>query len=119
MEDFEKKLGKTISLYAENVTEEIKQAAKKIAKESVQKLRITSPKRTGRYSRSWKDAVVFENPNEIRVEIYNTQHQLTHLLENGHAKRNGGRISPRVHIKPVEEFANKKFEQSIQEAAKK
>ena len=40
---------------------------------------------------------------------------LAHLLENGHAKRGGGRTAPIVHIKPVEEWAIEEVQKTIKE----
>ena len=41
---------------------------------------------------------------------------LPHLLEHGHAKRGGGRVDGRVHIKPVEDEIVKKFEKEVKQA---
>ena len=98
-------------------SEEVKRAwtnaADKTAKECVQKLRSTSPKRPGHgeYARSW-GIKREKNGNGIpTVTVHNKEHyRLTHLLENGHVIRNKygtyGRAKAIKHIQPVEEWAN-------------
>lgn len=47
--------------------------------------------------------------------IYNNQYPgLTHLLEYGHATRNGGRVPGRAHLKPVEERITQEYIQKIE-----
>lgn len=60
---------------------------------AVSLLKERSRKRTGVYAKSWgADAVV--TPYGITVVVHNRKKwQLTHLLEKGHAKRGGGRVS--------------------------
>lgn len=77
----------------------------KVAKEAAAKLRKESPGK-GKYHKGWTSKV-----EKGRLKVVATVHgkdgtyQLAHLLENGHAKRGGGRTNPIVHIAPVEEWA--------------
>ena len=43
---------------------------------------------------------------------------LSHLLENGHAKRGGGRVQAIPHIKPAEQAGIEKLEEDIERALK-
>ena len=84
-----------------------------VAKECVQKLKSTSPKRSGSYASGW--TVKKEGDDYI---VHNkTDYQLTHLLENGHVIRNAkgeyGRTKAHKHIEPVEQWANEELPRRV------
>lgn len=92
-----------------------------VSKESVQKLRNTSPRRTngknaGRYAKGW---TVKKNRDGDVVVHNKTDYQLTHLLENGHVIRNKkgtyGRTHGIKHIAPVEEWAADELPRRVME----
>lgn len=65
-----------------------------------------------RYKSSWS-AQIQNSRVDAGAVIYSRVPGLPHLLENGHAKRGGGRTTGKSHIKPVEEKLIKEFEQNI------
>lgn len=105
-------IAEQVALYTREVKEEIEAAKQEVSKELVNNLKRDSPKKTGDYQKGWRI-----KKDKKSNKIHNkTDYQLTHLLEKGHAKRNGGRVNPEVHIRPNEERAVKEFESRIKGA---
>lgn len=97
-----------LAKYSQEVADQIKKDVQEVAKECLEEIKQKSPKRTGKYRRGWRTEVVFESNEDLRIVIYNkTSWKLTHLLELGHAKVNGGRVEGRPHIGPAEQRAKK------------
>lgn len=122
LNELEVEIVKELKAYSDEVTEGIKKAVNDVAKETVRTLKTTSPRslRGGEYARGWTSKVEFESPEDIRVRISNrTKPQLTHLLENGHAKVNGDRVDGRPHIRPAEQAAADKLEGAVKVVIKK
>lgn len=99
-----------------DVEKSMKRNVNSVAKEAVQKLRNSSPKKTGDYASGWAT----KKQGEMDVVVYNRKAPgLTHLLENGHIIRNKkgtfGRVSGKKHIKPVEEWANDELPRRVME----
>lgn len=66
------------------------------------------------YSKGWRLKKDKLGKNRYSIKIHNkTDYQLTHLLEFGHATRNGKRTKAQVHIRPVEKKYSEKFEQRL------
>lgn len=118
--DLSKTLHGILNEYSEYVSSETKAAIKKVGKEAAKELRTRSPKLTGDYAESWKSETTHESTNTIHVSVHAGNHEygLTHLLENGHALRKGGRKVGTVpaieHIKPVNEAAIEKVVEAIE-----
>lgn len=107
---------KILEDYEDDTSNLTKEVVRKIGQKGVQALKSASGVfgGTGKYASGWSSKV-----EETRMGATATLHNaklpgLPHLLEHGHAKRNGGRVSGRVHIKPVEDELEKAFTQELE-----
>lgn len=114
VDDLAKAVAEELEQYSQDVTDGVKNEVRRVAKECAQEIRQNSPVQTGSYRKGWRDEVAFESREDIRVTVRNkTDYQLTHLLEHGHAKVNGGRVEGTPHIAPAEQNAEKKLLQKV------
>lgn len=116
IKDLSRSITDTLQRYSEEVSYKLEVVKKDTAKESAAHLRAgKKPYRYGHYAASWtykKDGTAYV--------VHNKKHyQLTHLLEHGHAKINGGRVDGIPHIKPVEIEAAKIFVRGIERVLRK
>ncbi len=104
-----------VDLTSEVVKEAVKDAGKTVKKE----ISDNAPKDTGAYKKSWTVKQTKETSNSLTVVVHSkNRYQLAHLLENGHAKRNGGRTAAMPHIKPAEDVGIKQLEDDIERKIK-
>lgn len=109
-------IAEALQQYSDDVTAGIKKAQDDIAKECKANLEADSPVgATGKYKKGWKVTVTENTALSKHTVIHNKEYRLTHLLEDGHAKRNGGRTRAFPHIKKNEELANAAYEKRVQE----
>lgn len=105
--------------YNSEITDAVKAEVKAVTKQCVKDIKEKAPVRTGKYKKSWTSRVDYEKSNDIKTTVYAKEYRLTHLLENGFAKRNGGRVEGRPHIAPAEEKAEKTLISRIETEIKK
>lgn len=117
-EQLEEEIMKYLQDYEEDIEDGVKETTDTITKQAVQELKKTSPRGKGTrknpYHKGWTKQNGKVSNGKYTVKIHNkTNYQLTHLLEFGHATRNGGRTKAEPHIRPVEEKYNKLYEEKI------
>lgn len=106
VDDLANEIAKELKNYSDVVTDDLKEACKEVAKNAAKEIKDNSPKQSGEYKKGWKTKIAYNKGNDIRVVVYNANKpQLTHLLENGHAKVGGGRVEGHPHIAPAEQNA--------------
>ena len=101
--------------YAETTTDGVKAAVKKAANTVKKEISATAPVRTGKYAKSWATKTTGENSHAIEITVHSrNRYQLAHLLEHGHAERNGGRVAARPHIAAAEQRGIEELEREIE-----
>lgn len=116
-DDLAKTVSQVLKEYEGATIETMKKAVDRTSKQAVRDLKASSPKRTGAYSRDWASKKR-KNTNEwaYAKTVYNKKHyRLTHLLEKGHRKVNGGMVAARPHIAKVEQEAVNELYREIKE----
>jgi len=107
-----------LSTYSKEIVDKIDLSSERLTKEAVKKLKKTSPKKTGQYAKSWTSKTEKKDGEPDAHTVYNKEGWLTHLLENGHAKKGGGRVEAIPHIRPAEEEVISEFVKDVEEAVK-
>lgn len=107
--------------YQEDVEVNLETITAEMGKKGVQALRQQTRKtlrqHSGKYAKGWK--AVYRKTNLLRTAtIYNDHYSMPHLLEHGHATRNGdGRVYPDTpaheHIAPVAESLTEAYEREV------
>ena len=105
--------------YAELATDDVKKAVKKAGTEVRKQISETAPQKSGKYAKSWTVKTTKETSNALEVTIHSrNRYQLAHLLEFGHALRQGGRTRAFPHIAPAEERAAEMLVKEVEAALK-
>lgn len=94
---------------------EVEKVSADVAKDTARMLNKNSPKLTGDYAASWTYGVgkTKRTRHTMVVHAAKPEYRLTHLLEKGHQRRDGGRTEAVVHIAPVEEAAVERLEKEL------
>lgn len=119
IEDMAEAVMTNLYQYSDDVTKQVKTSVDVVAKEVNEEIKAhVTFKGTGKYVKAFRLKKTFENSQEKRVTWYvNVPHyRLTHLLENGHAIKQGGRARAFPHIKYGEELAQRRMEELAREA---
>ena len=120
-------MGKTVSIdglsdavmeelteYNKLAGETMKKAVTKAGQTVRKEIQSGAPVKSGKYARSWTTKKTRESSTRLEVTVYSpSRYMLAHLLEHGHAKRNGGRTRAFPHIAPAEEAGEKQLEADI------
>ena len=93
-----------LNAYARLAREDVKSAVQSSASTVRQEIKSNAPERTGTYKGSWKVIKTNESADALTMTVHSPKrYMIAHLLENGHAKRGGGRVPGIPHIGPAEE----------------
>lgn len=122
IDDISNEINKIMKEYSSDVTSVMMKDIDSVARQTVNKVKEKAPVRKGTtnrhykgsgksyppgtYKKSWGSKVTEQSATRKNRTVYSKgQGSLTHLLENGHASRYGGRVKAIPHIKEAEEYA--------------
>jgi len=109
-------INKILTDYADEVAQNVDEVTVKVAQAGATALRASSRQTfggTGRYAKGWTTTVQRDRAGVTAV-IHNAETPgLPHLLEHGHANRDGGRTPGRAHIAPVEDAVVNAFQEEV------
>lgn len=118
-------LEKILDEFGKEAEKDVYQAFEQVGKETVNKLKQSSPKKSGDYAKGWRFKWIKERGKVIEGVVHNSTHyQLTHLLENGHDVYNYeggsyGRTRGIKHIQPADDWAQNELDEEIRRRLEK
>lgn len=115
-------INKELTLYSQNVIDGIKKEAKNSIKQLVEQTKSTAPvgKRQKHYRDSIKSKKLSENSRAVSYLWYvnGPDYRLSHLLEDGHALRNGERVEGTHFIQKATDPILEQYLKAVEEVIK-
>lgn len=115
-------IDRELTIYSQEITDAIKKESQKSAKKLVEKTKETAP--VGKRSKHYRDNIASrkleENDRGATYQWYvkGSDYRLSHLLENGHATRDGGRTRATHFIKNASDPILREYEEKIEEVCR-
>ena len=104
VDDLTNQIMQGLQEYANLADAEMKKAVRKTSTAVKKEISANAPKDTGAYAKSWATKKTSENSHSLHMTVHSKgRYRLAHLLEKGHAKRGGGRVSAQPHIAKAEQ----------------
>lgn len=108
-----------LTLWEQRITDNVKETAKSYMDQLVEKTKATAPvgKRKKHYYKSIKSKKTRETYRSVEYTWYvkGQDYRLTHLLEDGHALKNGGRIEGKHFIRNATEPLLEQYQNALEE----
>ena len=115
-------IAKELTIYSARVLVGIKVEAQRSVKQLVKDTKATAPvgNRTKHYRDSITSKKVSEDDRSVSYVWYvkGSDYRLSHLLENGHAKRNGGRVEGTHFIQKASDPILEQYIKAVEEVIK-
>lgn len=111
-----------LSLYSERVIQGVKKEAKSHMKRLVSDTKATAP--VGKREKHYRDSItsrkVKDTPKDIVYKWYvrGSDYRLSHLLERGHATKNGGRVEGTHFIEKASDPILEQYVKAVEEVIK-
>ena len=109
-----------LTIYSDHVIEGIKQEARKSIKRLVDETKATAPV-GNRREKKYRDSITYRRTEESARSIVFTwlvrgsNYRLSHLLEDGHALRDGGRVEGTHFIRKASIPVIEDYEKAVEE----
>lgn len=121
IEGFEDAVTDLLKTYAGEVKEGIDGKAKESIKQLVKTTKATAP--VGNRDKHYRDSIKSKDFHTRRTDWYiwyvdGPDYRLSHLLENGHATRNGGRVEGTHFIKKAADPILEDYLKAVEEVLK-
>ena len=121
VEGLEDVITQQLTIYGKAVKEGINDVAKKSIMQLVKDTKATAP--VGNRKKHYRDSIKSKSYHTTRSDKYiwyvdGPDYRLSHLLENGHALRNGGRVEGTHFIKKASDPILDQYIKAVEEVVK-
>ena len=122
IEDLSYAIREELEIYDRDITQKIKRQAVRSIKQCVETTKLTAP--VGKRTKHYRDDIAWRTLEDtyrktiVQWYVKAPNYRLSHLLNNGHATKNGGRVEGTNFITRAHDETVREYEKEIEDIIK-